>query len=233
RVLTAAARIIANSQHSKDMLMRDWGITGSRITVRHPGVDTTRFRPSPQDAALRARLGWENRQVVLTGGALQKRKGQDMLIRALPAIRRRCPDVLYAMIGEGWERVYLEGLVRQFDVADAVQFPGPAGDAEPVQCYQQGGLFALPNPRGDWDFEGFGIALIEAQACGKPVVAGLSGGTAETMKEAETGALVSCDTPEQLADVVCALLSDPARRSAMGARAREWAVHNFDWNVVA
>ena len=59
-------------------------------------------------------------------------------------------------------------------------------------------------PPGRWDFEGFGIALLEAQACGKPVIAGLSGGTAETMREAETGTLVACDTPEPLADVVSA-----------------------------
>jgi phosphatidylinositol alpha-1,6-mannosyltransferase len=170
---------------------------------------------------------------VLTVGALQKRKGQDMFIRALPAIRQRCPTVLYSMIGEGWEREYLDGLVREFDVADAVQFRGAADDAELVQCYQQCDLFALPNRRVGWDFEGFGIALIEAQACGKPVIAGLSGGTAETMKHAETGTLVACETPQALAEVVSAFLADPARRAAMGERARHWAVSNFDWNVVA
>jgi len=233
RVLTAAERIIANSQHSKEMLLREWGIAPERIAVLHPGVDTSRFRPSAPDPALRARLGWENRQVVLTVGALQKRKGQDMFIRALPAIRRRCPNVLYAMIGEGWERDYLDGLVRECDVADAVQFRGAADDAEMVQCYQQCDLFALPNRRVDWDFEGFGIALLEAQACGKPVIAGLSGGTAETMREAETGTLVACDTPEPLADVVSAFLADPVRRAAMGESARNWVVSHFDWNVVA
>jgi phosphatidylinositol alpha-1,6-mannosyltransferase len=233
RVLSHAERIIANSQHSKDMLMNVWRVIAERITVIHPGVDTTRFHPSPRSPALRARLGWENRQVVLTVGALQKRKGQDMFIRALPAIRRRCPTILYSMIGEGWERDYLDGLVREFDVADVVQFRGAPDDAELVDCYQQCDLFALPNRRVGWDFEGFGIALLEAQACGKPVVAGLSGGTAETMKVPDTGALVSCDTPQPLADIVCALLADPDRRAAMGASAREWVVNTFDWNVVA
>jgi phosphatidylinositol alpha-1,6-mannosyltransferase len=71
----------------------------------HPGVDTTRFVSAAQSAETRRRLGWADRRVILTVGALQKRKGQDMLIRALPAIRRRCPDVLYAIAGEGWSRV--------------------------------------------------------------------------------------------------------------------------------
>src|SRR6266511_3538952 len=78
---------------------------------RASGLPSCRRR----DAALRARLGWHNRQVVLTVGALQKRKGQDMFIRALPAMRRRCPTILYTMIGEGWEREYLDGLVREYD----------------------------------------------------------------------------------------------------------------------
>src|SRR4029453_2663396 len=126
---------------------------------------------------VRKELGRTGRQVVLTVGALQKRKGQDMMIRALPAIRRRCPDVLYAMIGEGWERPYLDKLVADHGVGDLVQFRGTPTDDEMIRCYQQCDLFALPNRQVGWDLEGFGIVLIEAQACGKPVVAGTSGGT--------------------------------------------------------
>ena len=124
---------------------------------------------------MRARLEWTGRRVVLTVGALQKRKGQDMMIRALPAIRQRCPDVLYAIVGEGWERPYLESLVAELSVADLVQFRATPADDELIECYQQCDLFALPNRQVGWDFEGFGIVLLEAQACGKPVVTGQSG----------------------------------------------------------
>src|SRR5207253_1599340 len=74
----------------------------TRTVVMYPGVDTGKFVPAAPDTAVRARLGWEGRRVVLTVGALQKRKGQDMMIRALPLIRKVCPDVLYAVAGEGW-----------------------------------------------------------------------------------------------------------------------------------
>src|SRR5262249_56405909 len=137
------------------------------VTVRHPGVDTGGFVPAPPDPAARARLGWHGRRVILTVGALQKRKGQDMLIRALPAIRARCPEVLYAVAGEGWERPYLEALVDELGVRGAVQFRGIPEDDDLIRCYQQCDLFALPNRRIGWDFEGFGIVLLEAQACGK------------------------------------------------------------------
>jgi phosphatidylinositol alpha-1,6-mannosyltransferase len=232
-VLNRASGLIANSRHTKEMLVRQWQVSEDRVAVLHPGVDTARFVPASEDSAARARLGWTSRRVVLTVGALQKRKGQDMMIRALPAIRARCPDVLYAIVGEAWERAYLEEVVAQHNVAELVQFRGVPSDAELIECYQQCDLFALPNRQVGWDFEGFGIVLLEAQACGKAVVTGLSGGTSETLDPSSTGELVDCDTPEPLAAVVIDLLDDPARRARMGIRARQWAVAHFDWQALS
>jgi phosphatidyl-myo-inositol dimannoside synthase len=231
-VLRRCAGVVANSRHTRDLLMQTWGLPDGRVTVMHPGVDTSRFVPAPPSSVARDRLGWTNRRVILTVGALQKRKGQDMLIRALPAIRSHCPDVLYAIAGEGWERAYLEQLVAEHGVGDAVQFRGTPTDAELVECYQQCDLFALPNRRVDWDFEGFGIVLLEAQACGKPVIAGRSGGTAEAIDPSSTGELVPCDTPEALADAVVRLLERTDDRREMGTRARHWVVEHFDWRAV-
>jgi phosphatidylinositol alpha-1,6-mannosyltransferase len=232
-VLRQAAKIIANSNNTKRLLVERWGMDESKVAVVHPGVDASRFVPVERDPALRAWLGWGNRRVVLTVGALQKRKGQDMLIRALPAIRERCPDVLYVIVGEGWERRYLARLVQECGVEGAVQFRGVPPDEELVKCYQQCDVFALPNRQVGWDFEGFGIALIEAQACGKPVVAGASGGTRETLEPSVTGEIVSCETPEALATVVTRLLEDSDRRALMGYRARQWVLERFDWRVLA
>ena len=232
RVASAARSIVANTHHTKQIVIKTSEAAAEKVAVLHPGVDTDRFTPVPPDPVVRERLGWTGRQVVLTVGALQKRKGQDMLIRALPAIRARCPDVLYAIVGEGWEREYLDSLVAEHDVADFVQFRPTPGDEELIACYQQCDLFALPNRQVGWDFEGFGIVLLEAQACGKPVVAGRSGGTSETMKPSCTGELVPCETPEPLADAVVRLLDAPDVRSRMGACAREWAVERFDWPML-
>jgi phosphatidylinositol alpha-1,6-mannosyltransferase len=207
-------------------------VPAAKIVVMHPGVDTRRFVPAAANIDARRRLGWAERPVILTVGALQKRKGQDTLIRALPAIRARCRDVLYSIAGEGWERRSLEDLVRTCGVAGNVQFRGVPGDDELVECYQQCDLFALPNRQVGWDFEGFGIVLLEAQACGKPVITGLSGGTAETMQGSLTGELVACDTPEPLGDTIVSLLQDPARRAVMGGYGRQWMVERFDWAVL-
>jgi phosphatidylinositol alpha-1,6-mannosyltransferase len=233
RVLRQSAGVVANSRHTKDILTRTWGVQENHVTVMHPGVDTSKFTPAPASSAVRARLGWSNRRVILTVGALQKRKGQDMLIRALPSIRARCPDVLYAIAGEGWERTYLEQLVADHGVGEVVQFRGTPTDEELVECYQQCDLFALPNRQVGWDFEGFGMVLLEAQACGKPVIAGRSGGTAEAIDPSSTGELVDCDAPEALADAAVRLLDGAVDRRDMGARARPWVVEHYDWRAIA
>jgi phosphatidylinositol alpha-1,6-mannosyltransferase len=233
KVLRTADRVIANSRHTRTLLIDHWQVPSEQIVVMHPGVDTAHFTPAPRSVEARGHLGWGSRRVILTVGALQKRKGQDMLIRALPAIRQRCPDVLYSIAGEGWERPALESLVAACEVADLVQFRGMPADAELVSCYQQCDLFALPNRQVGWDFEGFGIVLLEAQACGKPVIAGRSGGTAETIDPANTGEIVECDGPDLLASVAADLLQDQARRERMGALARQWAVEHFAWDVLS
>jgi len=232
RVLHDAAHVIANSAHSKTLL-RKWGLADDKVTVMHPGVDTTRFVPSSADTGARQRLGWLDRTVILTVGALQKRKGQDMMIRALPALRARVPDVLYSIVGEGWERAYLERLADELGVRDRVQFRGVPTDAELVTCYQQCDLFALPNRQVGWDIEGFGIVLLEAQSCGKPVITGLSGGTSEAIGPDETGVVVPCETVEPLVNAVCDMLEHPDRAVQMGARGRDRAVTQFDWRVLS
>jgi phosphatidylinositol alpha-1,6-mannosyltransferase len=143
------------------------------------------------------------------------------------------PDVLYAIAGEGEEHRALEALVAREGLAESVQFLGEVDDPTLVQCYQQCDLFLLPNRQIGSDIEGFGMVLLEAQACGRPVVAGASGGTAETMQVPRTGRLVSCEAPDELAALVASLLADPGMLERMGQAAREWVVERFDWAALS
>src|SRR4051812_36316326 len=155
-----------------------------------------------------------------------------MMIRSIPEVLKRVPNLLYSVVGEGWERRYLQGLVTELGVEKAVQFRGVPEDGELVSCYQQCDLFVLPNRQVGWDFEGFGIVLLEAQACGKPVIAGTSGGTAETMKAIDTGVAIDCTSPGELARTVADWLTDPAKLAVMGEKARPWAAGRFDWSAL-
>jgi phosphatidylinositol alpha-1,6-mannosyltransferase len=230
RVLKGAKCCIANSQNSARLLREQWNVPEARVHVLNPGVDTNYFVPSQRDPEVRQRLGWHDRKVVLTVGRLQQRKGHDMLIRALPTIRDGVPNVLYAIVGEGEELQSLESLAGECGVQKEIQFLGNLGDSDLLCCYQQCDLFALPNREINGDIEGFGMVLVEAQACGKPVLAGRSGGTVETMNVGATGEVVPCESPAPLADAVTRLLLDDAGRAEMGRRARQHVVERFDWD---
>ena len=202
-------------------------------TAARPGVDTGAFAPAPRDPPTRARLGWGDRPVVLTVSRLERRKGHDQMILALNRVRAAVPDVLYSVVGDGGERPRLEALAAREGLAGHVQFVGAVADGDLLPYYQQCDLFALPNRQEGQDIEGFGIVLVEAQACGKPVIAGASGGTAETMNSPETGCVVDCSTPALLGPLVAEWLADRPRLERMGAAARQWAVERFDWSVLA
>jgi phosphatidylinositol alpha-1,6-mannosyltransferase len=232
-VLRGTRLVIANSRNTERILREEWGLPAGRVRLLHPGVDTARFTPLPRDPETRRLLGWEGRPVVLTVGRLQKRKGQDVMIRAVGLMRRTVPDVLYAIVGGGEERPALEELVRREGLEGHVRFLGEVDDAVMVRCYQQCDVFVLANRQVGHDIEGFGMVLLEAQSCGKPVIGGASGGTAETMSIPETGYVVPCEQPEQLAAQAAELLLNRERRERMGAAARHWVLERFDWGALS
>src|SRR5690606_35812380 len=140
--------------------------------------------------------------------------------------------ILYVIVGDGDQRTALECLARELGVEGCIEFRGEIDDTAMIECYQQCDLFVLPNRNIDGDIEGFGIVLLEAQACGRPVIAGASGGTAETMRIGETGEIIDCTSPEPLASAIVRLLADPARRQKMGETARRWILEHFDWSIL-
>lgn len=156
-----------------------------------------------------------------------------MMIRALSGIREAVPNVLFAIVGSGAEQESLEQLVREEHAQDHVQFLGEVSDEGMIHTYQQCDLFALPNRQVGRDIEGFGMVLLEAQSCGRPVLAGASGGTSETMRPDETGIVTPCETPQQVAEAVTRLLLDPLKLDRMSQAARPWAVDNFDWESLS
>lgn len=233
KVLHAADRVVANSTFTQSMLLDEWKLPAARVAVMSPGVDTTRFIPGAANPAVRAQLGWTGKRVLLTVGTMQKRKGQDTVIRALPRIRAEHPGVLYVIAGPGLERDYLAQLAADLGVAEAVQFRDAPDETELVDCYQQCDLFVMPNRQIGWDVEGFGIVLLEAQACGKPVIAGRSGGTSDAVEDGVTGYLVNGESTDDVAAAVIRLLDDPDAAARMGRNGRERAVARFDWTQLA
>jgi phosphatidylinositol alpha-1,6-mannosyltransferase len=230
RVLARRPVLIANSSNTARLLAARHGVAPDTVEILHPGVDAQRFRPAPQDPAARAALGWSQGPVVLTVARLQERKGHDRMLAALPALLARQPRLLWAVIGDGSRHVGLRSEVAAKGLDAHVRFHGEIDDRALVRAYQQCDLFVLPNREAAGDFEGFGMVLLEAQACGRAVVAGASGGTGEAMRDGETGLRVDADDPAQIAAAIRSLLDDPERLRAMGQAARRFA-ERFDWEA--
>jgi phosphatidylinositol alpha-1,6-mannosyltransferase len=230
--LEGAAKVICNSQFTKSLLLSSFSVSQDKIKIIHPGVDTNFFTPTERCQATRDQLGWGNRKVILTVGRLQRRKGQDTLIKAIPNIRKVHPDILYAIVGEGAYGEELKRLAKAEGVGDNVLFHGEVSDLKMLKCYQQCDLFCLPNRDDGADVEGFGMVSLEAQACGKPALVGDSGGAPETVAEGTTGFAIDCTSPQSIASKVVELLNDPTAIRSLGQDARRRAMEEFDWAAI-
>ena len=197
-----------------------------------PGIDTDHF--SPQDArALRNELGLTDKKVIVSVGRLVHRKGQDVLIEAMPAIIEKVPDAHILMIGEGPYRGYLETRAKSLGIEDKITFIGRIQYADLPRYICAGDLFVMPSRSrlAGLEVEGLGIVYLEASACGLPVIAGDSGGAPDAVLEGETGLVVDGTQKIEVAAAVVELLLDPDRSRAMGIRGRQWIIQEWRWEI--
>ena len=204
------------------------------VSVLYPGADVTRFRPDLVTDDIRDALGVGASPLIVCVSRLVARKGQDTLIRAMPAIRRRVPDAALAIVGGGPGEDRLRAMAAELP-AGVVAFSGQVAEEDLPRYYAAGDVFAMPcrTRLGGLEVEGWGNVFIEAAACGKPVVVGDSGGARESLVDGETGLLVDGTRVETVADAVGSLLADPERARAMGTAGRERVLRAHTWPAIA
>ena len=200
-----------------------------------PGVDVDAFHPGVDGGVVRERYGLSDRPVIVCVSRLVPRKGQDMLIRALPTVRRRVPGAALLLVSGGPYRQTLERLAGDHGVASDVVFTGSVPWAELPAHYAAGDVYAMPcrTRAASLDVEGLGIVYLEASASGLPVVGGDSGGAPDAVLEGETGYVVGGRDVAALSDRLVDLLSDPAKAKAMGAAGRAWVEREWRWETQA
>jgi phosphatidyl-myo-inositol dimannoside synthase len=210
---------------------------GPRATLAQlpSGVDTDAFHPGAGGADVRRRHGLTDRPVVVCVSRLVPRKGQDVLVRALPAVRARVPDAALLVVGGGPDLERLERLAGDVGVREHVVLTGSVPWEELPAHYAAGDVFAMPcrTRRGGLEVEGLGIVYLEASATGLPVVAGRSGGAPDAVLEGRTGHVVDGTSETEVADVVAGLLADPVRARALGDAGRAWVQDQWRWDVLA
>jgi glycosyltransferase involved in cell wall biosynthesis len=161
-----ARRVIAISESTRSDLVRLFGIPRGKVEVAYPGVSET-FRLLPAEVVSRFRSEHQlPERFILYLGTLEPRKNVDTLVRAFAEVRRTEPDLHLVLAGaRGWWYENLFRLVQSLDLADAVHLPGYVPEAELPLWYNAAAAFAYPS-----SYEGFGLPVAEALACGRPVV---------------------------------------------------------------
>jgi len=214
-----ASRVIAISPSTRDDLVRR-GFDPARIAVSVCGFDAAPYdlaTPPPRDAAPR----------LVHLGRLRRYKGTHLVIEAFARIRQELPAASLDIVGGGPERPALERQAARLGLADAVRFHGHLPLPALVELLYRCQLFLNASPK-----EGWGLTVIEAAACGVPCVAADSPGLRDSVVDGETGLLVPYGDVPAMAAAALALLGDPERRAAMGARAAARA-RSFSWDQAA
>ena len=207
-----------------------WAPVGAGRGLVVPNTyDGAAFTPGPYPDALAERYGLAGRRVVLTLGRLAGRaraKGFDVVLDALPALAERVPEVSYLVAGDGPDRARLEAKARALGVADRVVFTGYVAEGEKADHYRLADCFAMPS-RG----EGFGIVLLEAMACGVPVVASSADASREAVLDGELGVIVD---PGDQASVVEGIRTALGRPKGVPGRLDYFSQARFDerWRAV-
>jgi phosphatidyl-myo-inositol dimannoside synthase len=220
-----AEACIAISAHTCELAIAS-GIPSGSIQVIPPGLDgvsspsgTSRF----------------DRPTVITVSRLAERyKGHDVMLRALPLVRAKVPEVEWLVVGDGPLRAYLESLTRRLGLEGSVRFLGEVSDATRADLLNRAHVFSMPSrlERNGLGGEGFGLAYLEASQRGVPIVAGNVGGALDAVDDGVTGLLVDPTNHLAVADAVSALITDRELAERLGRSGIEHA-RAFAWPRIA
>lgn len=221
RVLRDAAGVTSISKFTSGLL-GEFGLTKPPLLV-HPGVDTARFHPKSVQ---------QNQELsMLTVGRLMERKGHARVIRLMPALLNRFPNLVYKVAGTGPYETRLRALTESLGLMGRVRFLGAIPETEMVSTFQQSSVFVHPSTvTKSGDVEGFGIVFLEAASCGIPVVGSRTGGIPDSVQDGKNGFLI--DTDDELLECLTQLLADQNLRHNMGQAGRQWA-SRFSWQTAA
>lgn len=234
-VFQNASGVFAVSSNTANLVERECGVEPSRIKVTNNGVDAQLFTRGSKPHDLVQKYGLEGKTVFLTVSRLHDYKGVDKAIAALSLVRQQRSDFAYLVCGTGPYESELKRQVQKFGLQSHVTFTGPLPFDRLNDYYNLCDVFVLlsrvdpvtPN------IEGFGIVFLEAAACGKPSIAGKSGGIPDAVADGETGWVIDPYDERKIADAMLMAIENPELARKTGLKALERATRHFTWARVA
>lgn len=212
-------RFSALSETTRDDLVRR-GIRAPQIRVIPPGIDHDRYRP---DSAATPR----SPPTLLYVGRLKRYKNIETAIAALARLRRDVPDARLEIVGAGDHEPALRRCATEFGLQDVVEFAGRVSEEQKIARMRRATALVYPSPK-----EGWGLSVIEANACGTPAIASNSPGLRDAVASGLSGLLVPHGDPDALADAARRLIADRGLALHLRQGALRWAAR-FSWDRAA
>lgn len=236
-LMQSAARVVASTPRDREQMIDLCDAPPQRIVIIPPGVDTNLFHPVPNTRA-REWIGSYDEKTVLFVGRIDPVKGLDTWFRAMklvvdddPTLRRRmCVCLIGGDVDDepdpDSELAHLQTLKEELGIGDIVTFLGGRAQTSLPFYYSAADAVVMPSR-----YESFGLAALEAMACGTPVVASDVGGLSYLIRDGETGFLVPEGNAELFAEKISLLLHDPKLRNEMGRKGIREAQEYSWWNI--
>jgi glycosyltransferase involved in cell wall biosynthesis len=209
-------RFVVISPSTKTDLIRR-GVRSDRIDVVLCGLDHDVYRTMPGVQRFES-------PTLIHFGRVRKYKSIDVVIKAFALVREKFRDAQLLVVGDGPEKKNLEGLAGRMGLGESVEFFGATSTSELVNLLNRSHLFLNASPK-----EGWGLTVVEANACGLPVIASRRPGLQDSVKDGETGCLVEYGDWRGFAGRAIELLTDSEKWGRMSAAAVEWA-RSFTWD---
>jgi len=235
RLGQVSAGAIVNSEYTRSLL-KGSGWLNDRPVFKLPcGIDDAVIqRGIDTKPGIRALQQYSSRvPLLLSIGRLVPRKGHDVALRAVALLKKNGLRTRYVIAGDGSHRSTLERLASALGIAADVVFTGYVSDDEKYSLLDLSDVFVLPSREEGFDVEGFGIAFLEAAARGKPSIGGRHGGVGEAIVHGVTGLLADPHRPEDVAEKIREIVSNPFLMRKMGAAGRQRCIDSMAWSIRA
>lgn len=232
RVVLRRVSALFTYSYTKKILMAS-GVAEKKIILVPGGTNPEKFQPVRNRWEIAKKYGLEGKKVLLTVARLEAHKGLDTVIGLMPELIKKIPNLVYVVVGVGSQAATLKNMVSRLNLNGYVIFTGSRPVEELPGLYSVCDVFVMVSKELPSKFEGFGIAFLEANACGRPVIGGRSGGIPEAVMHGETGLLVDPDNPQEIYEAIIRLLTDDFYARRLGERGRQRVVEELNWRATA
>jgi len=223
QILRIADTCTVNSTATKNSVLNVTRLS-KEPTIIPMGVDLNIFQPFEN---VKVNNNSIKKPSILTVGRLDEKKGIKYLIDAMPKVTQKFPDAKLVIVGEGPEKDNLVNQIKMLSLEGNISMVGAVQNKELPKYYNKADLFVLPSLE-----EGLGVVLLEAMACGTPVVGSNIGGIMDIITDKETGLLAQSENPKDIADKIIELFSDEWMRQRVTENGLKLIKEKFSWDVV-